>query len=105
MGKKSRRRAKQKLRQKRKRRSLHRKHKRRRKRDVIMGLPFIIGFHGDPAREFWCADYPHSWELIPRYYWKSLGHPFARLRRYQKHHITSIAKVKGKVLIYKAPRR
>jgi len=99
---KNRRKQKRKLRLKRKRRSIHAKHKKRRKKDIIMGLPFIIGFGGDPARHFWCADYPHSWELVPKYYWKNRDRPFSRLRYYQKHHITNIA-YQGKVLIYKAP--
>jgi len=86
---------------KKKRRSLHKKHKDRRKKDCMIGLPFIIAFHEDPSQLFYCADYPTTFELIPRtskypWYYNS---PFARLLRYLEHHVTQIHE---KVLIYKA---
>ena len=88
------------LNRKRKRGLLERR-RRRRKRDCMIGLPFIIGFAGDPAQLFYCADFPMSYELIPRthrYPW-DYETPFARLIRYTSHHITQIH---DKVLIYKA---
>jgi len=75
--------------------------KRRRKRDCNLGMPFIIAFQGDPTQLYYCADFPTSFELIPRtrkYPW-NYNSPFARLKRYMKHHVTSLHK---KVLIYKA---
>lgn len=84
-----------------KRRSLLERCRRRRKRDCMIGLPFIIGFAGDPAQLYYCADFTTSYELIPRtqrYPW-DYETPFARLKRYTAHHITQIH---NKVLIYKA---
>lgn len=84
-----------------KRRSLHDKHKDRRKKDCMIGLPFIIAFHGDPSQLFYCADIPKTYELIPRtnnYPWSWEG-PLARLMRYLDHHVTQIH---NKVLIWKA---
>lgn len=81
-------------------RSLHEKHKERRKRDCMIGLPLIIAFHGDPARMFFCADYPTSYELIPRTSWyPKRGRPWERIKQYTSHHITSISL---RVLVYKA---
>lgn len=93
----------QKLRQLQKRRSLHDKHKRRRKKDCMIGLPFIVAFQGDPAQLFYCNDIPRTFELIPR----TSNYPrhmysLARLKQYMKHHVVHIAK---KVLIYKAGRQ
>lgn len=94
----------QKLRELQKRRSLHRKHKERRKKDCMIGLPFIIAFQGDPAQLFYCNDIPRTFELIPR----TEKYPFYmlsaldRLKQYMKHHVVHIAK---KVLIYKAGRQ
>jgi hypothetical protein len=83
-----------------KRRSLHDKHKRRRKKDCVLGMPFIIAFHGDPTKTYYCADYPSSFELIPRTNkYPNYSGPFARLKRYMQHHVTQIH---DKVLIYKA---
>lgn len=99
--KRQKRKTKQKQLLKKKRRSLHHKHRDRRKKDCMIGLPFVIAFTGDPAQLFYCADYPTSFELIPRtkrYPWEYNG-PFARLIRYQEHHVTQIH---NKVLIYKA---
>jgi len=98
---KERKRTKQRQLLKKKRRSLHKKHKDRRKKDCMIGLPFIIAFHGDPSQLFYCADYPTSYELIPRtnkYPWE-YNSPLERLKRYMEHHVTQIH---DKVLIYKA---
>lgn len=74
-----------------KRRSLHAKHKRRRKKDCMVGLPFVIAFHGDPARLFYCADYPTSFELIPRTsVYPQYMTPLERLAKYIEHHVTQI---------------
>lgn len=75
--------------------------RRRRKKDPTLGMPFIIAFHGDPAQTYYCADYPSSFELIPRttkYPWK-FQKPFSRLKHYMWHHVTCMH---DKVLIYKA---
>jgi len=81
-------------------RSLHDKHKERRKRDCMIGLPFIIAFQGDPTMTYYCADLPQSFELIPRTErYPSNKSPFERLATYLKHHVTQIH---AKVLIYKA---
>ena len=91
----------QELREVHKRRSLHDKHRERRKRDCMIGMPFVIAFHGDPAGKFYCNDYPDTFELIPRTSrFPKYEKPLARLARYQKHHVTSIHR---KILIYKAP--
>lgn len=98
---KQRRRTAQRQKHKRKRRSLHKKHKDRRKKDCILGMPFIIAFEGDPARLFYCADIPKTYELVPRtsmYPWIVEG-PLERLKRYLDHHVTQMH---SKVLIYKA---
>lgn len=98
--KKKQRRARQKQKLKKRRRSLHKKHKQRRKKDCMIGMPFIIAFTGDPMQLFYCADYPTSFELIPRtgrYPWYS--GPFARLIQYLSHWVTQIH---NKVLIWKA---
>lgn len=97
---KYRKRTKQRQLLKKKRHSLHDKHKDRRKKDCILGMPFIIAFQGDPTKTYYCADYPSSFELIPRTdkYPKYSG-PFKRLKTYLDHHVTQIH---NKVLIYKA---
>ena len=85
----------------RKKRSLHAKHKKHRKKDCIMGMPFIIAFHGDPAQLYYCADIPKTYELIPRtvkYPWQ-YNSSLARLKRYMEHYVTQIS---GKILIFKA---
>jgi len=59
---------KTKQRQRDRRKKRMRKNKRRRKRDVIMGLPLLIAFQGDPARHFRCGQSPKLrdyYELIP----------------------------------------
>jgi len=98
---KTRRRVAQRQLLKRKQRSLHKKHRDRRKKDCILGMPFIMAFVGDPARLFYCADIPKTFELIPRtsmYPWLYTS-PFERLQMYLNHHVTQMH---GKVLIYKA---
>ena len=83
-----------------KRRSLHIKHKKRRKKDCMVGVPFVIAFHGDPARLFYCADYPVSYELIPRTsVYPAYMRPFERLGTFGMHHVTQIH---GKILIFEA---
>lgn len=80
-------------------RNIHERHKRRRKKDCMIGMPFVIAFQGDPAGAFYCNDI-HSYELIPRTdLYPSNWTPLGRLKFYQKHHVVQIAK---KVLIYKA---
>ena len=90
----------QELLQRKKYRSLHDKHRERRKKDCMIGMPFIIAFQGDPAGKFYCNDYPDTFELIPRTkQYPKYTNPFQRLKTYLKHHVTSIHR---KVLIYKA---
>lgn len=76
------------------------KRRKRRKKDCMLGLPFIIGFQGDPMRLFYCNDIPKYYELIPRteLYPHCYG-PFERLKKYMKHFVI---KMHGKVLIWKA---
>jgi hypothetical protein len=95
----------QKQREEQKKRSLHRKHKERRKRDLMPHLPFIIGFQGDPARDFRCEDVHsdskdqiHTWILNPIHGWGERG--LRRLSRYFSNHITRLHM--GQILIYKA---
>jgi len=97
---KERERARQEQLLRRKQRSLHDKHKERRKKDCMIGMPFIIAFQGDPSGTYYCADYPTSFELIARtsQYPQRMG-PFARLKQYLSHHVTQIH---AKILIYKA---
>lgn len=84
-----------------KRLSLHLKHKERRKKDNMIGLPFIIAFQGDPARPFYCNDVMdkgiHTYELIHKD--GSWDKAFARLKTYLAHHVVSMT---AKILIYKA---
>jgi hypothetical protein len=81
-------------------RNLHDKHKDRRKRDCMIGLPFIIAFQGDPTMTYYCADLPTSFELIPRTErYPSNKSPFERLATYLDHHVVSLH---VKILIYKA---
>lgn len=87
--------------QRKRRISLLEKHRKRRKKDCIIGMPFIVAFHGDPAQLFYCADYPTSYELIPRtdkYNW-NFDDALDRLKRYMTHFVTQIH---GRVLIWKA---
>jgi hypothetical protein len=85
---------------KKRRRSLHNKHKDRRKKDCMIGMPFIVAFHGDPAQLFYCDDYPKTYELIPRTEkFPMYERYFARLMRYLSHWVTQIH---NKVLIWKA---
>lgn len=89
----------QELRLKRRMRSLHDKHRERRKKDCILGMPFIMAFQGDPAGLFYCNDIPDTFELIPRTGNYKGNTPLERLKTYIRHHVVQIAK---KVLIYKA---
>lgn len=79
-------------------RLLHDRNRRRRKKDCMIGLPFIVAYQGDPAQNFYCNDVRDGhgnacYELI-----RHEG-PFIRLKRYMKHHIINLSK---KVLVYKA---
>jgi len=97
---KDRKRIKQRLLMKKKRRSLHDKRKERIRKDCILGMPFIIAFQGDPSKMYYCADFPRSYELIPRTNkYPRYNDPLARLKQYMHHHVTQIH---AKVLIYKA---
>jgi hypothetical protein len=85
--------------------NLHKKHKERRKRDAIPGLPFIITFQGDPAKDFRCEDVhdsinKHTYVLVPRKanYYYTLG--LSRLACYMHHRITRL--YEGQLLVYKA---
>ena len=82
----------------RKLRTLHDRHRDRRKKDCMLGMPFIIAFQGDPARPFYCNDVRNiygepNYELI-----REEG-PLVRLKRYLSHHVVSLH---TKVLIWKA---
>ena len=103
--KKERREQKQKKEQK--KRTLHDKHRERRKRDVMPNLPFILGFQGDPARNFYCNDENQrdisgnpNYELIPRTKRGYFNRGLSRLSSYFSHKITKL--LKGKMLIYRA---
>jgi len=85
----------QELEHRRKYRSLHDKHKDRRKKDCMIGMPFIIAFHGDPAQNFFCNDV-HSYELIHE---NGNDKALARLERYMSHHVVTM---QNKVLIFEA---
>lgn len=106
MTKEDKKRQEQKKKEEQKRKSLHRKHKNRRKKDLMPNLPFIIGFQGDPAREFYCNDEDQrdlsgnpTYKLIPRN--KIFGEmKLKRLGSYFAHKMTRI--LKGKMLVYKA---
>jgi len=87
----------QKLDYKHKYRSLHDKHRDRRKRDCMIGLPFIVAFQGDPARPFYCNDVRVDGE--PTYELIKEEKQLARLARYLEHHVVSLH---AKILIYKA---
>jgi hypothetical protein len=89
----------QKQREEQRKRSLHRKHHDRRKKDMIEGMPFIVGFQGDPAMGgFMFCDQIHTFKLIAPHKLK----PFSRLKTYQKKPIKSIFRMEGKVLIKEA---
>lgn len=82
----------------RKLRTLHDRHRDRRKKDCMLGMPFIIAFQGDPARPFYCNDV-HDIYGEPIYELIREEGPFVRLKRYMNHHVVSLH---AKVLIYKA---
>lgn len=91
----------QELLHKRKFRTLHDKHRDRRKKDCMIGLPFVIAFQGDPAQNFFCNDI-HSYELIHDEVGRTdslRDKAFYRLIRYMDHHVVTMH---AKVLIYKA---
>ena len=98
----SRERQRQELLHKRKFRSLHDKHHDRRKRDCMIGLPFIIAYQGDPAQNYFCNDI-HDYQLIYEAggcgLWSKKEKAFTRLARYLDHHVVTLH---AKVLIYKA---
>lgn len=74
--------------------------RRRRKKDCMIGLPFIVAFQGDPARLFYCNDIPKYYELIPRTNkYPNIISPLVRLMRYMKHHVVWMH---TKILIWKA---
>lgn len=81
-----------------KRRSLHDKHKERRKKDCMIGLPFITAFQGDPAMPFYCNDV-RDYDGTPVYELIYSERKLARLARYLNHHVVTMH---AKVLIYKA---
>jgi len=83
-------------------RSLHDKHRRRRKKDMMVGLPFIIGYQGDPAMGvgYMYCDQIHSFKLIAPSGWK----PFVRLYKYQAKPIKSMFSMEGKILVKEAPK-
>jgi hypothetical protein len=81
-----------------KHRTLHDKNRDRRKKDCMIGMPFIIAYQGDPAQNFFCNDVihdgVHDYDLI-------FGERnFARLERYLARHVVTLH---ARVLIYKAP--
>ena len=63
-------------------------------------MPFVIAFQGDPAQMFYCADYPMSYELIPRTRnYTRYAAPLQRLLKFMRHHVSGIG---TRVLIHKA---
>jgi hypothetical protein len=78
---------------------LYERERRRRKKDCMIGMPFIIAFQGDPTRLYYCNDLPDHYELIPRTPNYHGSTPFMRLLTYQLNHVVTM---NGKVLIYKA---
>jgi len=102
MGQKQKDKQKQRQRQeeRKKKRSLHDKHRERRKKDMMIGMPFIIGYQGDPAMgmAYMYCDQVHSFKLIASRREKV----FARLKRYQKKAIKSMFKLEGKILVKEA---
>jgi len=90
----------QRQKEKRKQRSLHDKHRMRRKKDLMVGMPFIIGYQGDPAmgNRFYCNDIRSFKLIVPNKFDK----PFARLYRYQMKAIASILMFDMKILVKEA---
>ena len=88
--------------QRKKRRTLHEKHRERRK-DMIVKMPFIIGYQGDPAMgiAYMYCDQVRTFKLIA----PKVDKTFARLRKYAMKPIKSLFKVKGKILVKEAPNR
>jgi hypothetical protein len=91
------------LRERSRRRTLHDKHRDRRKKDCMMGIPFILAFQGDPAREFYCND-QHGYELIHAHTMTIWGisrteNALERLERYMEKHVVWMG---HKVYIYQA---
>lgn len=85
---------------KRRKRSLHDKHKRRRKKDMMIGMPFIIGYQGDPAMgvAYMYCDQVRTYKLINAGWFK----PFARLQRYLAKPILTMFAIQGKILVKEA---
>lgn len=87
---------------KKRRRSLHDKHKRRRKKDMMIGMPFVVAYQGDPAMgPYLYCDQVRTFKLIS----PPSEKPFARLYRYQMKPIKSIFLVIGKILVKEAPKK
>ena len=83
-----------------KRRSLHDKHRRRRKKDMMIGIPFLVAYNGDPAMgNYIFCDQVRSFKLI-NYGWNK---PFARLAKYLMKPVKSMFLVANKILIKEAP--
>lgn len=79
-------------RQKRKQKQRREKKKERRKKDTTQGMPFIIAYQGDPARNYRCGQAPSFrlyYELINASPERLLRNPhlhgFDLLSRYKKH--------------------
>lgn len=91
----------QKQRLARKKRSLHNKHRRRRKKDCMIGMPFVVAYNGDPAmgNYFFCNDI-RGYKLIG-YSWNK---PFHRLHKYLMKPIMTMFQVDGKILVKEAPK-
>jgi len=89
----------QKQRNTKRRRSLHDKHRKRRKKDLMIGMPFIVGYQGDPAMgsRFFCNDVRGYQLIAPKGY-----KPFERLHKYLMKAISSIFKIDFKILVKEA---
>lgn len=93
----------------RKKQTLHRKHKERRAKDIMTGIPFVMGFLGDPALRWRCAQshYRTYYDLIPygpqATKRNNVLRKFNLLRQYGKHPIQELFKMGGRILIKNAP--
>jgi hypothetical protein len=86
------------------------KKKLRRKKDMMINMPFIIAYMGDPAQSFRCHDIindkgEYTYELILPiniYVYGYVNYPvkaFERLKLYMNHKVDVI---NGRVLVWKA---